>query len=49
MESREDVVRYLMWGPMDRAAAEAFVKRRIAGAVDRRRGQGDGLRRDDPT
>ena len=33
MESREDVVRYLMWGPMDHVAAEAFVKRRIAGAA----------------
>lgn len=29
IESREDVVRYLMWPPMDRAAAEAFVTKRL--------------------
>jgi RimJ/RimL family protein N-acetyltransferase len=29
LESREDVVRYLMWGPMDRDAAAAFLQRRL--------------------
>jgi RimJ/RimL family protein N-acetyltransferase len=29
LESRPEVVRYLMWPPMDRAAAEAFIERRL--------------------
>ena len=35
LESREDVVRYLNWPPMDRDAVEAFVKRRLGqGVID---------------
>jgi RimJ/RimL family protein N-acetyltransferase len=30
LESREDVVRYLNWGPMDRDAAAALLQRRLA-------------------
>lgn len=30
VESREDVVRYLRWGPMDREAAVAYLERRMA-------------------
>jgi RimJ/RimL family protein N-acetyltransferase len=41
LESREDVVRYLMWPPMDREAAAAFVTKRLGQtAID---GEGTGI------